>query len=373
MNAVQPQRMSGFSLVEIMAGMVIGLIGILVVMQVFATFEGQKRTTTSGADAQTNGTLALYTIEREARMAGYGLSLNQSKCGNFYSYYDNGSGSPSTAPGFNTTPITITEGSGGTPDSLNIRYVTSDYGIIATQPRSNMANAGEPLSVNSVYSCKPDGFVLASDGTNCTLMKITALNSTGLTITHDSGTGSADNPQFNPPASYLTSNSWPKYTTVAEIACFNGFSGHTYSVSNNALQQQDPITGASLPLIDNIVSMQAQYGVAPAGSNQVNEWVDATGIWAAGTISVANLARIRAVHIAIVARSGLIEKTDITGTCTTAKGTTSNGPCAWDDTNFPSQAPAINLSADANWKRYRYRVYETIIPLRNVIWQNTQS
>ena len=31
--------------------------------------------------------------------------------------------------------------------------------------------------------------------------------------------------------------------------------------------------------------------------------------------------------------------------------------------------PTIDLSpGDANWARYRYRVFETIIPLRNVIW-----
>jgi type IV pilus assembly protein PilW len=33
-----------------------------------------------------------------------------------------------------------------------------------------------------------------------------------------------------------------------------------------------------------------------------------------------------------------------------------------------SPAPAIDLTANADWQRYRYRVYETIIPLRNMIW-----
>src|SRR3990167_3252715 len=65
---------TGFSLVEIMVGMVIGLISTIIVMQVFATFEGQKRTTTGGSDAQTNGGVGLYTIERDMRMAGYGFT-----------------------------------------------------------------------------------------------------------------------------------------------------------------------------------------------------------------------------------------------------------------------------------------------------------
>ena len=37
---------AGFSLVELMVGLVIGLMATLVIMQVFSTFEGQKRTTT---------------------------------------------------------------------------------------------------------------------------------------------------------------------------------------------------------------------------------------------------------------------------------------------------------------------------------------
>ena len=45
---------AGFSLVEIMIGMVIGMLGIIVMMQIFALSEGQKRTTTGGGDAQNN-------------------------------------------------------------------------------------------------------------------------------------------------------------------------------------------------------------------------------------------------------------------------------------------------------------------------------
>ena len=67
-------RSGGFSLVEIMVGMVISLLSILVVLQTFGVFEGQKRSTTSGSDAQTNGVFATYIVERDVRMAGYGFT-----------------------------------------------------------------------------------------------------------------------------------------------------------------------------------------------------------------------------------------------------------------------------------------------------------
>jgi type IV pilus assembly protein PilW len=73
------------------------------------------------------------------------------------------------------------------------------------------------------------------------------------------------------------------------------------------------------------------------------------------------------LHIAVVARNGLLEKDIVTSACTTDKGTANNGPCAWDDTNVDA-APKIDLSNDPDWQHYRYRVFETIIPLRNMIW-----
>ena len=45
-NSTYRLAMRGFSLVEIMVAMVIGLIAVIVIFQVFAVFERQKRTST---------------------------------------------------------------------------------------------------------------------------------------------------------------------------------------------------------------------------------------------------------------------------------------------------------------------------------------
>jgi len=68
----QASRADGFSLVELMVGMVIGMIAIIVVMQVFSLSEGSKRTTTGGDDAQMSGAVALTMLQRDIRQAGYG-------------------------------------------------------------------------------------------------------------------------------------------------------------------------------------------------------------------------------------------------------------------------------------------------------------
>ena len=71
----QTKQVAGFSLVEILVAMVISLLGTIIIFQVFSVSEGIKRTTTSGGDAQQNGLLALVSIEREARMAGFGINF----------------------------------------------------------------------------------------------------------------------------------------------------------------------------------------------------------------------------------------------------------------------------------------------------------
>jgi type IV pilus assembly protein PilW len=161
----------------------------------------------------------------------------------------------------------------------------------------------------------------------------------------------------------------------ANISCLGGWNVTTFQLNPkylNPLFPADPLYSQAFlqksgsPSVRDIVNIQAQYGISTiASSNQVNQWVDATGIWAAPT--VANRNRIKAVHIAVVARNGLLEKDVVTLPCTTNQGTINNGPCAWDDTNLDA-APAIDLSNDPNWQNYRYRVFETIVPLRNMIW-----
>ena len=73
-RALQSSRAAGFSIVEVLVGMTIGLIGMIIMMQVFVAAEGNKRNTTGTDDAQNNGSVALYGLQTEMRHAGYGIS-----------------------------------------------------------------------------------------------------------------------------------------------------------------------------------------------------------------------------------------------------------------------------------------------------------
>ena len=331
---------TGFSLVEILIGLVIGLLATLVIMQVFAVFEGQKRSTSGSADAQTNGSIALHNIQRDTQMAGFGLPMPMADI-------ENASLRCNPSP-VNLFPVVIQDGVADASDIVTVRYSTDALGAIPVRI-INPANAitAVGLTVDNNIGCKNNDIVLISQGTSCVMTTVEDANGNPDTLVNIS-----------------LKNTTPLGAPIsagAKLACMGNWQDYRYEVDVN---NQLLLNGN--PIVAEVVGIQAQYGIsAAANNNQVNGWVNATGIWAAPT--VANRNRIKAIRIVVVARNGLLEKNIVTNTCTTAKGIINNGPCAWDDTDF-SAAPKIDLSTIANWQNYRYRAFETIIPLRNMLW-----
>jgi hypothetical protein len=118
---------AGFSIIDIMVGMVIALLGIIIIFQVFSVSESIKRTTTSGGDALQNGTLALFTLENSLKQAGYGIFSSTNL-------------PPLPADPAGTAPVAITAGVANTSDSLVLTYRPSsganswDYGPFPPNP-----------------------------------------------------------------------------------------------------------------------------------------------------------------------------------------------------------------------------------------------
>jgi len=209
--------------------------------------------------------------------------------------------------------------------------------------------------------------VLAVDAAtgNCTVMLATQVQGAAMKLQHNPG----DTTTYNPTTSYQNSNTWPAFSTGAKILKVGQLISHSFTVNGSSqltlTDSSNPVTTTVSVLTADIVALQAQYGVAPAGSQDVNAWVDATAATGWNTLDSAKVKRIKAIRLAIVARSSKREGTNVTLPCKDGTGTVvnANGPCVWSDSE-----PVVNLSADPNWQKYRYRVYQTIIPLRNIIW-----
>ena len=253
-RCVKPGQ-AGFSLVEIMVALVIGLLTTLVIMQVFTVFEGQKRSTMGSADAQTSGSVALYMIGRDMQMAGFGLlpaTDSALEC----------NPSPVIAAGVDLSPVIITDGgaAAGASDTVAIRYGNTP---IAGIPSIITSVVGSTAIVDVNIGCQapPPGpqVALVINGAACIATTVTGLSSppdfTGVQLASTAGV-----------------------VPGANLACLGQWNQITYQVVNGNLE----VNG--VPTVAGVVNLQAQYGIsAVASSNQVIQWVDATAAsgWAA--------------------------------------------------------------------------------------------
>ena len=365
-NKTSPKnlRQGGFSLIELMVGLVIGLLVTLVIMQMFAAFEGQKRSTSSTADAQTSGSVALYNLQRDVQLAGFGLPLFDEdnmplNCIPMptVNHDDNGA-----TPLISLAPIDIVDGgaAAGASDTVTVRYGNSASGGVAV-PVINRTGAAVDVDFN--MDCDQDDVVIGINGNVCVSTTVVATP--------------ASNTQIN------LRNPFTGVNIGDSISCMGGWNEFQFQVVANQLTRLNTFNNTvRTPVVDGIVNIQAQYGISAApDNNRITRWVNATGVWAAGAIgnsavctaTLSNRTCIKAVRVAIVARNGLLENLPaVSAACSSITIANPVGVCAWDATSanpvVASPAPLIDLSNTANWNQYRYKVYETIIPLRNIVW-----
>ncbi|MDM0115267.1 PilW family protein [Variovorax sp. J22R133] len=371
-------RQRGFSLVEILVGMLVGLVVSIIIYQVVAANEGVKRSTTAVADTQQNGLYALSVIERDAQAAGWGIpTADVMQCSAYFTYFNNGT-TAGAVPNFPRAPVRIADGgsAAGNSDSITVLWGSSVRANVKNpllqnvtpNPTGTTASQLQPTTMVGMSS-GVNGFVwLTDDVGNCALTRITAAvtnpaSTSTQTLSHDppSGSPTAAAPSYNPAGAYMTTAGWPTvYNTNPRIFDVGVLTQRTYLVTSGSLTTQDYFSSTDTARVaNNVVALKAQYGVSDAGSQIVNNWVSATGSWA--TPSATDFKRIKAIRVAVVVRSPLKERL---ADGATACNTTTVAPTTWPG------GPTVDLSNDSDWRCYRYRSFETVIPLRNVLWAN---
>lgn len=356
---------AGMSLIELLIGLLIGLVATLAITNLFSGFEARKRIISGGADAQTSGVLALYYMQRDAQNAGFGLPI-----------YNSSDPSPLRCPMdtsinqagvvINLSPVIIVDGGDGN-DILRIRYGNPASGGASVRATGNMTN---PALVGQLIGCQVNDIVLfhqSQVASNCSMARIQRLNAdrtiNALVELNTAPTAS--------PVADLNGGDWVRFS------CLGAWNQYEYSV--NAAQELTRTGGTSgsppfpssvaVPVTSDIVSLQAQYGVTNTADsegiflNRVDQWVDATKNYGPA-ITIDDRNRIRAIRIAVVARDGSLQRAAVSQQCTgNAQGL--NRVCIWKSDATPGN---VNMNHIANWERYRYRTYEVTVPLRNIIW-----
>lgn len=342
-------RSAGFTLIEILVSMVIGLLGIVVMFQVLSVWESLKRTTSAGSDAQIAGTAALFSLERDLRPAGMGFGRGV-----------DGTAVPSLgctvsakAPvaSFVLAPVIIVDGASGAPDQIIALYGNSSLYVSTQKFKASTSSA---KTVDGSYGGFRAGDVVVVGGANagvaCELLEVASVATPG-------ELGHATALRFNPA---------PVQTALASGFLYNLGplpQRNVWSIQNGRLMRQDSLySAAAREVADNVIDLQAQYGIDGFGGGNATDGRLEDGDWTA--TAPANWSRVLAIRIALLSRSQQFEKMEVTD------GGAGTAPApAWAGGAFDMSDSLTGASGDAaNWKRYRYRVYEKVIPLRNMVW-----
>jgi type IV pilus assembly protein PilW len=352
--APQIQRQGGFSLVEIMVALVIGMLAMIVMMQLFSVSEGYKRSTTGGADAQTIGAIALFGLQRDIRQGGYGIgNVNLMGCDLAL---------PSGKTIHNLAPVTIN------PDVADLPAgdANSDTLLVVYGSGNGSSEGDQIVAVPgsaTVYPVQtPTSFVVGDQiiaeqqprPTPCSLRldPVTAVAGANVSVTTGTAalTGGSLLYNLGPTPKIIGYAIRQGNLTMCDYA------DATKNCANTASSNW-------IPIANNVVSLRAQYGRDTSGPpmDAIIDMYDQTT-----PTTACGWSRVSALRFALVTRNSQTEKNAVTTVVPTWAGSTAGNPGA-------STSTPIDLSGNASWQNFRYRVFQTTVPLRNMAWAGVQT
>lgn len=391
MNKVKKmiKKEHGFTLFEFLIGIVISLMAIYFTSIAFLNTENVRQNNDSTSGNLAASTSAIQLISNDIKNAGYGINalsliggtVNYSFSGTGYTTPDSGS--------FVFTPIDISNGNES--DSIAILYSTSS--MVGTQIKLSNPASGDDSSftVDNVSPFlynhgKPETqlVIIAEKNKPYRLFRVNSITSNagdtniktyaeldsscrnsvcpdGMLVgsVDVADTTPADGNNFNDAASL----SWttPSYSNSATYLFNMGnMSWKRFKISNGQLFFDSINIGGvgtgsnAVEVGGNVVALQAIYAL-DTNSDYIPDSYDS------GAAAV-NYPGIVGVKYAIVVRN---DKADpqFTATVPTWSGEDLVSAGQVNDVKFDAAIQAI-----PDWTHYRYKVYESFIPLRNIYW-----
>jgi type IV pilus assembly protein PilW len=384
-------RQRGFSLVELMVSVVIGLLALVFALRLVAGSEKAQRTEVGSSDSMQNGMVALFSISGDAAQAGFGLNdpiltgcdtVLSDTAG--YTLAPAARGSTTVHP---LAPVVIEANALGA-DRISFYSGASIGGTPSARLHGNYSG-GTTVGIDSVpYGFNAgDALVVAPDqpGSQCALAQSSDNPNTHAAPPHDQYLSISQGGDLRFNSGQLGVSFTGGAARVFDLGPANKLSFHTWSVSDGFLQMRaTDLAGAGATpasVADNIVSIKAQYGFdtrvgsdfQPGSGMVVSQWsstiINADGDSVTG--GGGDYGRIAAVRLAVVARSKSREPANASGACTATTAqpvvfATSTGSGA---TPVPVTVNVAVTGDSTDWRCYRYRVFETIVPLRNFGWR----
>ena len=368
-------RQGGFTLVELMVAVLLGLLTVLVISQVLVQSEARRRTISSGSDAQLNGALALFTLQRDIQMAGYGTAANPGSMG---CKLQGKFGSAGTAFSIPLAPVVIANGPSGAPDTITVLHARPRAIAVPIQVKENHPQDGTAFIVDSSLSVAVNDLMVAIPETVvdyatsvCSLFQVTNNDADPLTTLSNTRI-----PHTTTGSSWNQSNVFPSgtpggFAAKSYLVNMGNMSLKTYAISgshNLTSTERSWTTGtvSTQDLFPQIVNMQALYGKDTNGDGVVDTYDETTPTTPAGW------QQVMTIRVAIVARSIKDEGNNVTTSqplWDVGADDTITGPTT-SDCHGTSKCITLTVNTLPNWQRFRYKVYDTVIPLRNVLWNS---
>ncbi len=365
------RRQDGFGLIDMMVGVVIALVALLVIFGVFAVSEQHKRNTTAIGEAQVNGLLSSFTMGLQLANSGNAVAASIADL----AACDDQAAEPDPvkryAKSWRPLPIMIIDGGAADkPDRFTVTYSTtstivSPALVVGASPgkyvvqsptgihprlggqRKDLLIAIRNAPFGATGECKgarADAVVDSGDPSctwgvgGCVEVSYTGGLTAGATPYSVFNMGPADDVQkvlydLDDPLKPSVLRSTQLIDDLGQLA-----------------------NGGPNPIASNVVNMKLQYGIDTDGDGLLDTWVSATGPWGPAALMSASpqtIKQIKAVRIGIIVRSDQFDKEF-------------QQDVAWSmfDGTYAGTF-AQSAMPPGNW---RYRVYETVLPLRNEIW-----
>jgi type IV pilus assembly protein PilW len=378
-------RQGGFSLAELMVSVVIGLLALLFAVNMVSGSEKTRRSALGGSDEMQNGMLALFSLSNDAGDAGFGLNDPLlTGCNTVFHDSDNNYQlAPATIGGNTVHPLApvVIEANGTRPDRITF-YAGSANGGTPSLPITSAYVNGTSLAVGG----RPDFSYHLNDvivvaptagGGNCAMAQVSPEPQPGDATLSFTQAGGLRLNNGGLGATFAAAGA-----RVYNLGQIDRIALRSWSVADGYLQLQELRNSAPATTVsDNIVSIKAEYGFdtrvgaafTPQLGMQVGSWsasvidADKSGV----TGDAGDYQRIAAVRLAVVARSKATERKAAGVTCTA----TAVQPTVFSAA-VPAGAAVQPLTVDVsvpndpvNWQCYRYRVFETVVMLRNAAWR----
>jgi type IV pilus assembly protein PilW len=361
------QGLRGLSLIELLIGMALSLLAIIAIYQVLSVWDARRRTITSGSSAQISGSIGITEMERDLQLSGMGFgNASTATIGCTVNAYNSTFGSPGTFS-FVFVPVQIADGAGGLPDTVRVLYGNSAY-VVSIQKVNASSDTTKTLQYRTGFNRGDLVVVAGNTPRDCGMFEVTgAVAADTVSIEH----GTASYTSFYGAGSVTpTMNSGvagPSYPNGGEIYNLGQGAQRTeWTVAAGVLRRVNTLRSTTLmEVAEGVVDLQAQYGIdgSGTGGTAANGRIE-DDEWRVTLPTPVDWTKVLAVRVAVLARGSQLEKELVTPAAPTWAG--------GNFTMFNVDGSTGTTAVIANdWRRYRYRVYESMVPLRNMIWGAT--